>query len=212
MLRKLAACSAAGLAVLFGGDALAANLFGNPSFEDPITYDGPPFLGSWEGFSGSSNASAVNDTANPLSGAQHATVSILGDDNSFAGLFQDAAGYSEGQEVTFSGYHALGGAADVGVEFRIEWRDSVSDTEISRTPNSTTAPLSADYELFSITATVPAGADTGRFVYAIQTFGGEPGPSNTGTIYLDDFHVTPEPSAALLALLALAPLTRRARA
>ncbi len=33
-----------------GQSAMAQNQFGNPGFEDPITFDGPPFIGSWEGF------------------------------------------------------------------------------------------------------------------------------------------------------------------
>jgi len=30
--------------------ASAQNLLANPGFESPITFDGPPFIGSWEGF------------------------------------------------------------------------------------------------------------------------------------------------------------------
>ncbi|MEQ8847316.1 hypothetical protein [Botrimarina sp.] len=210
-MTRLLGFSALLLAVALGGPALGQNNFGDPSFEGAITYDGPPFVGVWEGFSGSAGASATNDTTNPLSGSQHANLSILGDDNSFAGVFQDVVGLGAGTEITFSGFHAIGGMADVGVEFRIEWRDSVMGTEISRTPNSTTAPTSTDYEPFSLTSTVPAGADSGRFVYAVQTFGGEPGPSNTGTIFLDDLVATPEPTAALLASLGLIPAMLRRR-
>jgi hypothetical protein len=96
------------------------------------------------------------------------------------------------------------------VEIRIEWRDSVNNVEISRTPNLTPVPTS-DYTQFSLTAAVPAGADTARAVYAIQTF--STNPLGNGTVYLDDFSfVIPEPaSMALLGLggLALVGIRRR---
>jgi hypothetical protein len=210
-MRHLLAVSAALLGALSGGQALAVNFFGNSSFEDPITYDGAPFVGSWEGFSGGGTASSGNAAINPRTGAQHLNLSILGSDNNFAGAFQDVIGLTPGTSVTFSGYHALGGAADVGVEFRIEWRNTVSNTEVARTPNSATAPTSTAYEPFSLTAMVPAGANSGRFVYAIQTFGSEPGPTNTGTIFLDDLSMVPEPTSALLAVAGLAAMIRRRR-
>jgi hypothetical protein len=210
-MRHPLALSAALAVALSGGQALAVNFLGNPSFESPITYDGPPFVGVWEGFSGGGTASAAVSTVNPLSGAQHLDLTILGANNAFAGAFQDVIGLTPGTSVTFSGNHALGGLADVGVEFRIEWRNTVSNTEVSRTPNSTAAPLTSAYVPFSLTAMVPAGADSGRFVYAIQTFGGEPGPTNTGTIFLDDLSVVPEPTTALLAASGLAAMIRRRR-
>ena len=198
--------------VLASGASQAQNLFTNPGFEDPITFDGPPFVGFWEGFSAGGNAFAANSSMNPLSGSMHADISILGDDNSFAGVFQDVAGLAAGQEVTFSGWHARGSQVlDVGIEFRIEWRDSINNVEINRTPNSSTAPSSTAYEMFSLTGIVPAGADTARVVYAIQTFGGD-GPTNTGTVYLDDMNFIPAPGS--LGLLAGAGLvaSRRRRA
>lgn len=187
-----------------------ANLFVNGGFEDPITYDGAPFVGSWEGFNGSANAAAFNTNANPRSGAQNLELHILGDDNSFAGAFQDVV-ISEGGEYTFSGWHAAaaGTAIDIGVEFRIEWRNSGTDSEVSRTANMTTKPSGSAYEMFSLTATAPVGADIARVVYAIQTFGDD-GPSNSGVIYLDDLSFVPAPgSAALLAIGGLVATRRR---
>jgi len=197
---------------LASGAAQGQNLFANPGFEDAITFDGPPFVGFWEGFSAGGNAFAANSTTNPLSEMFHADISILGDDNSFAGVFQDVPGLAAGQEVTFSGWHARGSLVlDVGIEFRIEWRDSVNNVEISRTFNMTTAPASTAYEEFAMSAIVPAGADSARVVYAIQTFGGD-GPTNSGTIYLDNMSFVPAPSA--LGLLAAGGLvaSRRRRA
>jgi hypothetical protein len=99
----------------------------------------------------------------------------------------------------------------VGAELRIEWRNSGSNTEVSRTPNSTPVPTSA-YSEFGLTAAVPAGADTARLVYAIQSFG--PGATDSGIAFVDDvsFAVIPEPSTmALLGLGTLALVIRRRR-
>lgn len=210
-MRHPLALSAALAVALSGGQALAVNFLANPSFESPITYDGPPFVGSWEGFSGGGTASSGVSTVNPLTGVQHLDLTILDANNAFAGAFQDVIGLTPGSSVTFSGNHALGSVVDVGTEFRIEWRNSVTNTGMGATPNSTTRPAGAAYEPFSLTATVPAGVDSGRFVYAIQTFGGEPGPTNTGTVYLDDLSVVPEPTTALLAAAGLAAMIRRRR-
>lgn len=190
-----------------------ANLFVNAGFEDPITFDGAPFVGFWEGFSSGPGVSSMNGSAMPRSGAQHAELLIDGVDNAFAGVFQDVTGLSAGEMYTFSGWHATpSNPLDVGIEFRIEWRDSGSDTEISRTPSSTTAPLGSAYEMFSLSGEVPIGADTARLVYAIQTFGGD-GPTNTGAIYLDDmsFALVPTPGSAALLGFAGLGLVRRGR-
>jgi hypothetical protein len=198
-------------AAVLGFGGVASAQFVNPGFEDPITFDGPPFVGFWEGFSGGATAIVSNSTLMPRSGAQHASLAITNTDNTFAGVFQDVP-VTAGEFWTFSGYHKTPSSPlDVGVEFRIEWRNSVSNTEIGRTPNSTTAP-SADYTLFSLGAAVPAGADLARVVYAIQTF--TPEPTNNGTVFLDDMSfVVPEPtSAALLACGAGLVAARRRRA
>ncbi len=176
-----------------------ANLVINPGFEDPVTTDGPPFVGFWEAFNGGAGALAANSSLMPRSGAQSLNLSITSTDNTFAGAFQDIGGLSAGIEYIFSGWHATPSSPlDLGTEFRIEWRNSISNTEISRTPNSTTAPGAA-YGTFSLNATVPVGADTARLVYAIQTFGPEPG--NNGSVFIDDlsFVAVPEPSTFILA-------------
>jgi hypothetical protein len=188
------------------------NLLVNPGFEDPITSDGPPFVGSWEGFNGGAGSASANSPVMPRSGLQSLGLSIFNTDNTFAGAFQDVAGLLSGTEYTFGGWHATSSSPlDLTAEVRIEWRNSGSNTEVSRTPNLTPVP-SAAYSSFSLTAAVPAGADTARVVYAIQTFTG--GPSNNGIVYVDDmsFTVVPEPSTmALLGLggLALAAMRRR---
>ncbi|MGD9636599.1 MAG: hypothetical protein AB7U97_25165 [Pirellulales bacterium] len=191
----------------------SANLLANPSFEQPITMDGAPFVGFWEGFSGGAGASSANGNSMPRTGIQELDLGIDGIDNSFAGAFQDVPGLIPGTPVVFSGYHKKGtDPADVGIEIRIEWRNTGANTEISRTPNLTVAPGS-DYVPFALPSVVPAGADTARVVYAIQTFGGEPGPTNTGLVYVDDVSlVVPEPmSIALCGLSSLALLFVRRR-
>lgn len=166
--------------------AFAANLLVNSGFEDPITNDGPPFVGSWEGFSAGAGASSSNSAAMPRSGAQHLHLTIDTVPNSFAGAFQDVGGLLAGDEFIFAGWHkSTTDLAGLGiVEVRIEWRDSVGDFEISRTP--TLHPLSptSDYSMFSLTASTPAGADSARLVYAIQTFGG--GGDRNNTVFVDD--------------------------
>lgn len=211
MKRHNSVVVAAFLVAAMTAPVAAQNLLANAGFEDPITYDGAPFVGSWEGFNAGAGSSAANDTAMPLTGAQHASLSIDNVDNSFAGVFQDVDGLVAGQTGTFSIWHkTVSDPLDLGVEVRIEWRDSANDVEVSRTPNSTPVP-GMDYSLFSLTADVPAGADTARVVYAIQTFG--PEPTNTGTVYVDDASfVIPEPTSvalAGLACIALAAMRRK---
>lgn len=199
---KVLACCVCAI-VLLAANQAAANLFANPSFEDPITYDGPPFLGLWEGFSGGAGSSAATDTTMPRTGAKNLTLSITNTNNTFAGVFQDVP-VSAGTIYNFTGwYKTPSNPLDLGVEGRIEWRNSGSDSEVSRTPNLTTAPTS-DYTQFLLTATAPAGADIARVVYAVQTFGGE--PTNTGVVYLDDFSIVAVPEPATVALGAFAGL------
>lgn len=219
--RSVAVLLAAGAAITAQAAHLDnPNLLGDPSFEDPasLTADGPPFVGSYETFSldgdqATGGDTVLHDTTMPRTGSGAVEIAIGSVANSFAGLFQDASFPSSlaGTQAWFSGWHKLQGNTG-GTEARIEWRDSVNDVEISRTPNLTTSPAGSDYEEFIVSDTIPAGADTARLVYAIQSFGGV----QDQTIFLDDvnFNISgyvPEPSAAMLALLGLAPLARRRR-
>ncbi len=160
-----------------------ANVLGNPGFEDPITYDGPPFVGSWEGFTGG-GASASNASVMPNTGAQHLLLQINNTPATFTGAFQDASGLTAGDDVVFRGWHMTASdQAGPVVEIRIEWRDSVADIEIGRTANFSPV-LTGAYQEFEIMSTVPIGADSARLVYAVQSFTATP----TGDIivYVDD--------------------------
>src|SRR4051812_16421404 len=200
-------------AIICGPRAVAQNLLTDGGFEDPTKYtaDGPPFVGSWEAFNGGSSTFSVNDTLSPRSGARDAHLNITGSNNNFAGLFQDVL-VTAGDTYTYSGFHksANSNPTEYVTEARFEWRNSVSNTEISR--NQILPIAGAQYTPFSLTLPVPAGADTARVVYAIQTFS-DTGTVNTGDVFLDDFSLTkvPEPSAIALALLGGLALAQRRR-
>jgi len=178
--------------------AFAANLLVNPGFESPITQDGPPFVGFWEGFNGSGTATASASTSLPRTGAQSLDLLILNTVSTFAGAFQDVPGLAPGMSFSLDGWHTTTSSPlNLGVEIRIEWRNSISNTEVGRTPNSTPVPT-ASYTAFNLSGLVPAGADTARVVYAIQSF--STAPLGNGRVFVDDmsFTVVPEPSSIAL--------------
>lgn len=207
-----AAIAAAALCMVGLASTASANLLANPGFEDPITSGPGPFVGRWEPFNSPTGAGAGNSADNPRTGLLSLNMNIVATDNAFAGAFQDVAGLTAGSPVEFSAWYATpSNPLDLTFEARIEWRNSVTDTEVSRTPNFTTPPGSA-YTQFTLPATVPVGADVARVVFAVQTF--TPEPTNTGIVYVDDasFVVVPEPaSAGLLAGLVGTFVLRRRR-
>jgi hypothetical protein len=201
ILAALIAC------VFCGGRVAAQNLLTDPSFENPalFTQDGPPFVGSWEAFNGGAGSSAVNDTLLPHSGSRDAHFNITATNNTFAGVFQDVP-ITAGLTYTYSGFHQSANAnpADYVTEARIEWRNSVTNTEVSR---SQILPIAGtQYTPFSETVPAPVGADTARVVYAIQTFS-DTGTTNTGNVFVDDLSLTLVPEPTTLALAGLAGLS-----
>ena len=177
-----------------------ANALANPGFEQPVTTDGPPFVGSWEAFNGGAGTLSANSNNVPRSGVGHLILAINNTDNTFAGVFQDVPNLTPGTPVVFSGWN-MTTTSPLGLtpEVRIEWRNSAGNTEVSRTPNLNPTP-GAQYTPFTLASVVPAGADTARVVYAIQTFG--PEPSNSGTVFVDDTSFVPEPATPLLLAVA----------
>jgi hypothetical protein len=175
---KICVLAAQVVTLLLAGQA-AAN-FANPSFESPIAADGPPFVGFWEAFSSAGTGAFGNTSTLPRTGAMAVNLGLTAG-NAFAGVFQDIPNPVPGFPVNFNGWHRTAGTAPInlGVEVRIEWRNSVTTTEISRTPNSTPVPTGA-YGQFTLTSVVPAGADSARAVYAIQSFSTNPMGSSGG--------------------------------
>ncbi|MCA9261809.1 MAG: PEP-CTERM sorting domain-containing protein [Planctomycetales bacterium] len=208
MIRNWFACFSLIAAACVAAAPAHAQSLTDGGFEDSglFTMDGAPFVGTWEAFTSGDPLSQISTTM-PYAGSQHLELAIAGAANQFAGVFQDVPGIVSGQLFDWSGYHALVNGPSSGIEIRIEWRDSVADTEIARTANFAPTPGSS-YEPFSLVAEAPAGADTARVVYAIQSFGG----AETQTVYVDGAafsRVVPEPASACLALLGLGFLRRR---
>ena len=112
------------LAVTLLAANFAAANFTNPGFESPITSDGPPFVGFWEGFSSAGTGSAANSSTTPRTGAMAVNLGLTAG-NAFAGVFQDIPNLVPGFPVSFGGWHRTTGTAPInlGVEVRIEWRE-----------------------------------------------------------------------------------------
>lgn len=193
-----------GLALTCAAPA-SANLLVNPGFETTPLIDDGSGVGKWLPFGGSGvglPTLSATDSTSPLSGASHLALQIDNTANTFAGVFQDVGGLSAGEELTWSGWTMDLGQDAGGAEIRIEWRDSVGDIEVTRTANLVPTLTNGTYTQWSLTDLVPAGADTARVVYAIQSFGAGPNQLH----YVDDTSVTVIPEPASLALLGLSGL------
>jgi len=200
------------LAALAASQAAAQNLLANPGFEDPIVPNAPNGVGLWSAFDGGGGPTSANSAVSPRTGAQHLALGITGQNNNFAGVFQDVTGVAPGQLFNFSVWHKSVGVFDIGAELRVEWRNPANSAEVSRTGNFVPT-LTPDYVQFGIPQqVVPAGVGVARVVYAIQSFGS--GGTDNGTAFVDDAVATktPEPgtlSLAVLSLLSLAGVRRR---
>ena len=195
-----------GVAALAMPTAMGVGILVDPGFEDPLINNGQG-VGKWGPFNGGGPSFTNISTTNARSGSSHLNIGTGGAANNFAGVFQDLT-VTPGEELTFSGFHAAFNNSPSGIEIRFEWRDSGTNTEIGRTANFIPSPGSA-YEPFSLTNTVPVGANTVRVVYAVQSFSG----SVNTNVHVDDVSMTsiPEPSSALLAGAGLLGLLARRR-
>jgi hypothetical protein len=77
--------------------AFGLNLLADPGFEGALTYDGAPFVGSWEGFLSGADAFSETTTSAPRTGAQSLELQIFGVANQFAGVFQDVPNLLPGE-------------------------------------------------------------------------------------------------------------------
>ena len=185
------------------------NKLSNAGFETPIADTEDPFVGRWQPFS--NGPTSETGMQMPRTGDSALEMTFVDQGGAFAGAFQDVpvSFNNAGNRWWFSGWHKLLAGDPGGTEIRIEWRDSVNDVEITRTPNATPT-LSSDYEEFILSDLIPAGANIARVVYATQSFGGV----TNQTVLVDDlnFNNIPEPASfSLLALAGLALVARRRR-
>ena len=197
-LRRPGSRSLTASLLLAGTLSTQAQVF-NPGFESPVFRAESP-VGSWFPFQSNPQTGAAHSLDFPRSGNQSLLLSILGVPDSFAGVVQEIRGLAPGVQYTFSGWHAAAEAPiGVQIEIRIEWRNSVTDTEVASTPNFSPVSLGA-YDAFAITAEVPADANAARLVLAVQSF--LPGDVHTGSFHFDDVSFAPIPEPATYALMA----------
>ncbi|MEO0529003.1 MAG: hypothetical protein AAF266_00350 [Planctomycetota bacterium] len=206
---RVVAVTLSAFALMVAGtqQAIAGNLLTNPGFETAPFVDDGSGVGKWQPFADGSmgNTSEIGSLM-PRTGANAAELNLV-NANGFAGFFQDIPAVP-GFDAEWSVWakDALGGGG-AAIEMRIEYRDSVANSEVSRTGNLVPT-LTTDYELVTLTDTVPAGADTARVVFAVQSFGAAPPIS----VYVDDaFATAPEPTTAVMAGLAGLALAARRR-
>lgn len=203
----LVTCALAAAVSVVGISAQANNNLVDAGFESGVFVDDGSGAGKWQPFAdGSAGNTSEIGMLMPRTDANAAELNLV-NPNGFAGFFQDVPAVP-GNDAEWSVWvkDTLGGGS--AIEMRIEYRDSVADAEVSRTANLVPTLASTDYELVTLADTVPAGADTARVVFAIQSFGATPPQS----VFVDDAYASaPEPTTAILALLGLAPLARRRR-
>ncbi len=186
-----------------------ANLLNNPGFEAELQ----PFVSvdeEWNAFSSGGATAPLPDrnTVAPHSGLQHLEL-VTGAVNEFSGAFQWERGITAGDEYTFSFWARGDGNALEGVlEYRIEWITLFGGEDSRSFINDPSSVLTNEYQLFTVSGIAPAAAVDLKATVAFATFNAS--GTGTGTVYVDDTSLVPEPaSMALLTMGGLALLRRR---
>jgi PEP-CTERM motif-containing protein len=187
--------------MLVGSQATAQNLVDNPSFEDPTVTTGSA-NDVWFRFGSGAGGTSSESTVMPRTGSRHIALELIGP-NQFAGLFQNLnMTINPGQILNFSGFarNASGGPFAATQEIKLEWQGTPNPPQ-SRLDDLT---LGSAYEMFSHTATAPAGTTGLVVTYAISSFGA--GQGGDSIVHIDDFSVTIVPEPATIGLLGLGSL------
>lgn len=205
---RVAAVASLAFALMIAGTNQAdAGLLSDAGFESGAFVDDGSGVGKWQPFAdGSAGNTSEIGASMPRTDTYAAELNLV-NPNGFAGFFQDVPAVA-GADIDWSAWvkDALGNGG-AAVEMRIEYRDSVADSEVSRTGNLVPTLTSTEYELVTLSDVVPAGADTARVVFAIQTFGAAPPQS----VFVDDAMVNTIPEPATVAMIGLAGLALAAR-
>jgi PEP-CTERM motif len=184
------------------------NLVENPSFEDPTVSMGSA-NDVWFRFGSGAAGTSSESTAMPHTGSRHIALQLIGA-TQFAGVFQNLnMTVNPGQIVNFTGFsrNASGSPFAGTQEIKLEWQGTPNPPQ-SRLDDLSLGP---DYEMFSHTATAPAGTTGLVVTYALSSFGA--GQGGDSLVFLDDITVTivPEPATVGLFGLGLVGLVAVAR-
>ena len=163
---------------------LATNL----GFEDPIGADEDTASDQWNPFAGGGAAFAAVGMIDPLEGSNHAIISILGDNDAFAGVQYQIDNITplEDYTVSFSARSEGVDLAGVDAEFRIEFLDANGGFVGGQFDNNEPIVATDTYAPFTQTQTAPFAAVSLRAVIAVQSFGAGLDASDTGALFVDD--------------------------
>ena len=199
-LRNVAKSFAIAAAILCASHANAQNveLATNLGFEDPIGADGDTASDQWNPFAGGGAAFAAVGMIDPLEGSNHAIISILGDNDAFAGVQYQIDNITplEDYTVSFSARSEGVDLAGVDAEFRIEFLDANGGFVGGQFDNNEPIVATDTYAPFTQTNTAPFLAVSLRVVIAVQSFGAGLDDSNSGALFIDGTSIQGPPIGA----------------